>query len=913
MRTLPAALVLLFACGATLVLGPASAAARVAAKPAPVPAAIRVPAVAVDATRQDLVEALRAAKAAGEETTARALATRLTSSPARAAVPASNELLPSLAGKIRIERGAPPAAPQLWGDDVLVTDPAWTSTRPAMVCAAAGTLFAAVEQPGAGRIDVCRSQNGGASWQYLFHIISEASLTEPCLAIGEGTTDRLLVAFVMGSGTAYSCVMVVVQDLEGGPPEFRTALSFPGLAITHPRICVDSPEYSLWYPYLVAMVQSIDTDAVCFTRSLDFGVTWEPSTTLATGVTLQDWSDIDFGGTTLAIAYTLNDGDSSLRLRLSRDLGGTWEPPIVLTGAGLDELEPRLAATTSGDLLIVTFARRYAPQNCDIECFWSSDQGSTWNYDYLPYTSADERRPSIVASPQTGRLQATYWREGEIRHTWADLPLTANWSPSLAVNDQPATADTWPVIVAQPIPLQQAGIAWAAAPVAVEGIYFDAISMGAPAAIEYLVLCPDSLAGEAERLAAYRRARGLTSGVVQLSDVVAGAPTADAIDAWLESFWEANPGLRFVALIGGVSLLPSFPFVSPDSGEPFFSDLRYAYRNADFPGSYLPQLVVGRLPVDSRAQFAAAIDKIQRFEAGYGERNRVVFFGHLPEMGFVATRDSALAVSLGYAVTTLYTPTEAELIAALNTSRVAMAFYYGHGSFVENWPLHTGNLGLLTNFDRPWLYFSGGCSFNDDYSHTLPLGHTLLLGGVGSAASTGAAVAGGYGYNYAYAEALLYQSRGQQTIGETVAAALYQHQAAALGAGQDVSYGSWVYWFTERMRFIGDPALRIDGDVTAVPLASPAAFLLAQNRPNPFRAATTIHFTLPSECRVQLAIYSATGRRVARLLNGPRAAGLHTLTWDGRDAQGRPCASGIYFCRLEAGSWKETRRMALVK
>ena len=49
------------------------------------------------------------------------------------------------------------------------------------------------------------------------------------------------------------------------------------------------------------------------------------------------------------------------------------------------------------------------------------------------------------------------------------------------------------------------------------------------------------------------------------------------------------------------------------------------------------------------------------------------------------------------------------------------------------------------------------------------------------------------------------------------------------------------------------------------------------------------------------------------MLNGPRAAGLHTLTWDGRDAQGRPCASGIYFCRLEAGSWKETRRMALVK
>jgi choice-of-anchor B domain-containing protein len=91
------------------------------------------------------------------------------------------------------------------------------------------------------------------------------------------------------------------------------------------------------------------------------------------------------------------------------------------------------------------------------------------------------------------------------------------------------------------------------------------------------------------------------------------------------------------------------------------------------------------------------------------------------------------------------------------------------------------------------------------------------------------------------------------------------------------------------------------------------AFTLAQNAPNPFNPSTRIAFTLAHRDRVTLAIYDVTGRRVRRLVAGTLAAGRHEAIWDGRDDAGRALASGVYFCRMAAGTRVETRRMVLVK
>jgi len=88
---------------------------------------------------------------------------------------------------------------------------------------------------------------------------------------------------------------------------------------------------------------------------------------------------------------------------------------------------------------------------------------------------------------------------------------------------------------------------------------------------------------------------------------------------------------------------------------------------------------------------------------------------------------------------------------------------------------------------------------------------------------------------------------------------------------------------------------------------------LWQNYPNPFNPSTAIRFELAAASRVELQVYSTSGRRIASLVEGTMSAGRHEVTWSGRDEAGRPVASGIYFYRLRAEGSSETRSMLLIK
>ncbi|MCL4705105.1 T9SS type A sorting domain-containing protein [bacterium] len=93
----------------------------------------------------------------------------------------------------------------------------------------------------------------------------------------------------------------------------------------------------------------------------------------------------------------------------------------------------------------------------------------------------------------------------------------------------------------------------------------------------------------------------------------------------------------------------------------------------------------------------------------------------------------------------------------------------------------------------------------------------------------------------------------------------------------------------------------------------PADFSLSQNYPNPFNPSTTIGFRLSAPAEVRLAIYSVNGQLVRTLVNGRLASGQHEAVWDGRNERGSTVASGIYFYRIRAGAWTQTRRMLLVR
>ena len=98
------------------------------------------------------------------------------------------------------------------------------------------------------------------------------------------------------------------------------------------------------------------------------------------------------------------------------------------------------------------------------------------------------------------------------------------------------------------------------------------------------------------------------------------------------------------------------------------------------------------------------------------------------------------------------------------------------------------------------------------------------------------------------------------------------------------------------------------GPLTAsVPL--PKRFEMSQNYPNPFNPTTDIRYALPKSERVTLSIFNLMGQEVARIVDKVQEPGFYTVSWNGRDRNGRQTATGIYLYRLRGESETITRRM----
>lgn len=103
-----------------------------------------------------------------------------------------------------------------------------------------------------------------------------------------------------------------------------------------------------------------------------------------------------------------------------------------------------------------------------------------------------------------------------------------------------------------------------------------------------------------------------------------------------------------------------------------------------------------------------------------------------------------------------------------------------------------------------------------------------------------------------------------------------------------------------------------DGASDAEP-PPPARTTLAPNTPNPFNPCTEIRFELATSGPAELTVHDLAGRRVATLHEGVLPAGRHARTWRGRDAHGRPAASGAYVVRLVAPGGTRARVMILAR
>ncbi len=86
------------------------------------------------------------------------------------------------------------------------------------------------------------------------------------------------------------------------------------------------------------------------------------------------------------------------------------------------------------------------------------------------------------------------------------------------------------------------------------------------------------------------------------------------------------------------------------------------------------------------------------------------------------------------------------------------------------------------------------------------------------------------------------------------------------------------------------------------------AYALEQNFPNPFNPSTTIQYALPNAADVKLTVFNMLGEKTATLVNESKPAGVHTVQFDGSRL-----ASGLYFYRLQAGTFVEMKKLVLIK
>lgn len=151
-------------------------------------------------------------------------------------------------------------------------------------------------------------------------------------------------------------------------------------------------------------------------------------------------------------------------------------------------------------------------------------------------------------------------------------------------------------------------------------------------------------------------------------------------------------------------------------------------------------------------------------------------------------------------------------------------------------------------------------------------------------------------------------------------------------AGEEAAVGKGVLFYVEfdappAKNGVGTPLIlekvqlsenlgiaKVNGSITILPTMS----ALLQNYPNPFNPETWLPFQLAQDALVTIRIYNTNGQLIRTIALGNKQAGVYVTKdkaayWDGRDSLGQSVASGVYYYTLQAGEFRATRKMVIMK
>ena len=94
---------------------------------------------------------------------------------------------------------------------------------------------------------------------------------------------------------------------------------------------------------------------------------------------------------------------------------------------------------------------------------------------------------------------------------------------------------------------------------------------------------------------------------------------------------------------------------------------------------------------------------------------------------------------------------------------------------------------------------------------------------------------------------------------------------------------------------------------------NPEIFSVTPNFPNPFNPTTQIRYELPEDVLVSIVIYDVMGRNIRTLMNVKQTAGYHSIHWDAKNDMGEGVSAGMYIYTIQAGEFRATKKMVLLK
>ena len=130
--------------------------------------------------------------------------------------------------------------------------------------------------------------------------------------------------------------------------------------------------------------------------------------------------------------------------------------------------------------------------------------------------------------------------------------------------------------------------------------------------------------------------------------------------------------------------------------------------------------------------------------------------------------------------------------------------------------------------------------------------------------------------------------------------------------GNIVSFGDTTFWSWWRVGLdtneCEDQQLKLSSAIN-----SPEKFRVNQNYPNPFNPITNLTYELSDDAYVSIMIYDMLGNVVNNLVNASQSSGYKSIKWNATNNQGEPVSAGLYLYTIEAGEFRQTKKMILLK